>query len=263
LLPSGRVLVAGGDGDSGYLSSAELYDPATGTWTATTAMLTGRYYHTATLLAGGQVLLVAGYNDSYLASGELYDAAVVFNYSWQPHISSVSSPLELGGSLTLGGDHFRGISEGTSGNTQSSPANYPVVQLHSVEGGQSLFLPATNWSANSFSSAPVWGFPPGYALATMFVNGIPSTSSVVSVSVPVPTPPRPTYARRLGNGGFEFGFTNSVGAWFGVLANTNVTQPLANWAVLGGVTEIAPGRFQFTDWQATNYPRRFYRVRSP
>ena len=35
LLPNGQVLVAGGSGDSGELSSAELYNPATGTWTVT------------------------------------------------------------------------------------------------------------------------------------------------------------------------------------------------------------------------------------
>src|SRR5207247_1423709 len=35
LLPNGKVLVAGGVGStSGYLASAELYDPATGSWTA-------------------------------------------------------------------------------------------------------------------------------------------------------------------------------------------------------------------------------------
>ena len=35
LLPNGKVLVAGGIGSSGPLSSAELYDPASGMWTAT------------------------------------------------------------------------------------------------------------------------------------------------------------------------------------------------------------------------------------
>src|SRR5207248_4670933 len=35
LLPNGKVLVAGGGGSSGFLSSVELYDPASGTWTST------------------------------------------------------------------------------------------------------------------------------------------------------------------------------------------------------------------------------------
>ena len=38
LLPNGQVLVAGGEGTTGFLSSAELYNPATGTWTVTGSM---------------------------------------------------------------------------------------------------------------------------------------------------------------------------------------------------------------------------------
>ena len=45
LLPDGKVLVAGGafdlDGE-GVLASAELYDPKTGSWTATGSMTTAR-----------------------------------------------------------------------------------------------------------------------------------------------------------------------------------------------------------------------------
>ncbi len=74
LLPSGKVLVAGGYGGPA-LSSAELYDPATGTWSATGSLIAGRYNHTATLLASGKVLVAGGYDGPALSSAELYDPA--------------------------------------------------------------------------------------------------------------------------------------------------------------------------------------------
>src|SRR5206468_8950156 len=60
LLPNGKVLVAGGLGPSGDLASAELYDPASGTWSATGSLVTVRYGHTATLLPNGKVLVAGG-----------------------------------------------------------------------------------------------------------------------------------------------------------------------------------------------------------
>ncbi|MBE0539844.1 MAG: hypothetical protein IH623_00455 [Verrucomicrobia bacterium] len=126
-----------------------------------------------------------------------------------------------------------------------------------------MFLLSTNWSTNSFTSLPVWNFPPGYALATVFVNGIPSTSSIVNISVPVPTATTLTDAQRLTNGAFQFSFANSVGALLGLLATTNVSVPLSNWTALGGVTEVSPGQFQFTDPEVMTNSQRFYRLRSP
>jgi len=67
----------------------------------------------------------------------------------------------------------------------------------------------------------------------------------------------------LTNGQFQFGFMNSPGALFGVLATTNLVQPLTNWTKLGGVVEISPGQFQFTDPQATNGGQRYYNIFAP
>jgi len=79
LLPSGTVLVAGGDG---ALSSAELYDSSAGTWSGTSSMGTGRSAHTATLLPSGLVLVAGGVGvDGTLASAELYDPTTG---SWTP-----------------------------------------------------------------------------------------------------------------------------------------------------------------------------------
>ena len=74
LLNNGQVLKAGGENGTDYLSSAELYDTATGTFTATGSMTTARFFPTATLLNNGQVLIAGGGNATgSVASAELYD----------------------------------------------------------------------------------------------------------------------------------------------------------------------------------------------
>ena len=54
------------------LSETELFDPATGLFTATGSLTTGREAHTATTLATGKVLLAGGAGAGYLTSAELY-----------------------------------------------------------------------------------------------------------------------------------------------------------------------------------------------
>jgi hypothetical protein len=83
LLGNGRVLVAGGltDGDdectgTNCLGLAELYDPATGTWTSAGNMSTARGFHAASLLPNGKVLVSGGGKDgSQSNAAELYDPA--------------------------------------------------------------------------------------------------------------------------------------------------------------------------------------------
>jgi hypothetical protein len=71
LLPDGKVLVAGGTAPAGGVhpgGRAELYDPVSGTWSATGNLNESFDGQTATLLPTGKVLVVAG-------SAELYDPA--------------------------------------------------------------------------------------------------------------------------------------------------------------------------------------------
>ena len=77
LLDDGIVLVTGGCACSdfrGALESAELFDPATGTWVVTGSMRTARIFHTAMLLADGSVLVVNdGLSNDGPGSAEVYD----------------------------------------------------------------------------------------------------------------------------------------------------------------------------------------------
>ncbi|XYI03969.1 Kelch repeat-containing protein [Sorangium sp. So ce1128] len=64
-LPGGKVLVVGGydglgDADFEALARGDLYDPATNTWTDAGSMSTTCYWHTATLLSTGHVLVAGG-----------------------------------------------------------------------------------------------------------------------------------------------------------------------------------------------------------
>lgn len=78
-LANGNVLIAGGiqlqpDGGGGVLDSAELYNPATGSFSLTGTMTSARENHTATLLPDGRVLITGGVsNDVVLDTAELYD----------------------------------------------------------------------------------------------------------------------------------------------------------------------------------------------
>jgi hypothetical protein len=81
LLADGRVLALGGvgiqNGVEAVLTSGELYDPQTGTFSPTGSMAVPRQSHTATLLADGRVLVAGGdgtFNGAItaLASAELY-----------------------------------------------------------------------------------------------------------------------------------------------------------------------------------------------
>jgi hypothetical protein len=83
LLPDGRVLVAGGttpDDSNTTLASAEIFDPASGSFSATGAMGTSRTMHALVPLLDGRVLVVGGERAvgegaTTLSSAEIFDPA--------------------------------------------------------------------------------------------------------------------------------------------------------------------------------------------
>jgi hypothetical protein len=74
----GKILITGGrDGSYGsiMLSSADVYSPATGLFSATGTLLEPRQYHSATLLLNGKVLVTGGMATTGMAAistAELY-----------------------------------------------------------------------------------------------------------------------------------------------------------------------------------------------
>ncbi len=120
LLPSGMVLVAGGEADIGGTSnhlvvSAELYDPDVKTWSWTESMNYPRYRHTAVLLPSRSKVLVAGGARDDMrpggyhvhSSSELYD---LVSATWTvgppmstPRVGHTATVLDSGEVLVVGG----------------------------------------------------------------------------------------------------------------------------------------------------------------
>jgi N-acetylneuraminic acid mutarotase len=124
VLPSGKVLVAGGFTQGGYaaLRSAEIFDPGTRAWTSAAPMHDARTHHAAVLLSNGKVLVTGG--GAYPPVGisphgsapatlpaEIYDPAtdtwsVVAKPSLDRPVSPTATLLKDGRVLVVGGQYM-------------------------------------------------------------------------------------------------------------------------------------------------------------
>jgi hypothetical protein len=139
LLLNGKVLFAGGFSSTAFnaaVSSAELYDPSIGIFTATGNMTAARRGHTATLLADGRVLITGGSGDgsgNFLkGKAELYDPSTetfVSTGDTGEMISAGRAVLLADGKVLIAGDPIAQVFDPTTGTLATTGAysyNRPV-----------------------------------------------------------------------------------------------------------------------------------------
>jgi WD40 repeat protein len=158
LLPNGKVLVAGGDDGTTelgttVLSSAELYDPASGIWTPTGSLITARRHHIAALLPNGKVLIAGGYDGSnnILSSSELYvgppTAPALLNIATRMRVLTGDRVL-IGGFIIAGPEMKRVLIRGVgpSLNGVGVTLSDPTLELHQ---GDATLATNDNWKTRT------------------------------------------------------------------------------------------------------------------
>ena len=199
LLPNGKVLIAGGwvNGTTGETNTAELFDPASSTFTPVTNTLSARRSaFTATLLADGRVLLAGGFGGGVNASADLYDPATN-SFSGT---GSMSTPrgayrallLQDGRVLVTGGngDNGGGVLSSTefydpgTGQFSAGPPMAGARQWHAMAmlpdgSGQVLIIGGNN------DASPRWDVQANYlASAELYDPGTGQITSAPSLNTP-------------------------------------------------------------------------------
>jgi large repetitive protein len=207
LLQDGTVLIVGGDNSTGFLASAEIYNPATGMFTPTAGtMETARFGHTATLLTDGTVLVAGGLQPAgVLASAEIFDPATGMftptSGSMETARAGHTATLLNDGSgrvLVAGGGLF-GYSEfgpvdgagsasaelfdpksgqfTPAGNDMSTNRNYQAAIL--LPNGNALLAGGTNTGGSTLGDL----FSPASAMFTTTTGGGPQTAHLAAVTL--------------------------------------------------------------------------------
>jgi len=210
LLADGKVVATNGSRIDNQLTdvnnSAEIWDPATGTWTVGASSVQARLYHSnAVLLPDATVLAVGGGAPGPVnnLNAELYFPPYLFTAGGQlaprPAIDAAPTVLDIGKVFTMqvSGDKpvARVVMVKNGSTSHSFNMGQRFVELPFAANGGQLSVQAPARAADA---------PPGfYMLFALDAAGVPSEAKIVRVNVA--DTPNPAIAPSLTNPGSQSG----------------------------------------------------------
>ena len=159
------------------LASAELYDPATGTWSFTGSLNTMRKDHALTVLPNGMILVTGGAaaNSSPIASAELYDSGIV-----------AATKVDGHGTIENGGHRVTFYIRASQSDDNASAGNFsfcdPAAGVCLTNAGIRSLSIAGNTAALSGKGHLHDGTKVGYR-ASVTDNGEPGILDTISITL--------------------------------------------------------------------------------
>jgi hypothetical protein len=256
LLPDGKVLATGGSAVwnqmTGVNTTAEMWNPATGTWTIGAAGALARLYHSTALLLPDATVLVAGGG----APGPLTNLNVEIYYppylfradgtpAPRPAIAAAPELLQIGGIFALDVISVASVSRVTLVKTGSVTHGWNMEQRF-----LELAFTASGSSLSVQSPAGAADAPPGtYLLFLIDSAGVPSVGRIVRIEPAAPANQAPTVSAGADR---TITLPNNV-ALSGTAADDGLPNPpgalTRNWSKVSGpgtVTFSAPSALATT-----------------
>ena len=191
LLPDGKVLVTGGTSGPGFnndttpVFAAEMWDPATESWTTMASAQAPRLYHSAALLLPDGRVLTTGGDD--ITQVELYSPPYLFAGA-RPTITSAPAAVSLGQSYFVETPDAANIAKvrwirlGSVTHAFNMNQRINSLSFSQAPGGLNVVSPSNPNLA-----------PPGhYLLFILNANGVPSIAKIVQLggsTAPAPALP--------------------------------------------------------------------------
>jgi hypothetical protein len=193
-------------------------------------------------VSGSNAVLLTSYNSTnlpYITNQPAADPSAIVDGDWVKW-SGLTNILNTNSTYAFSIHKTAGHGWWKLGN------DYGSGDLYS--GGQVASMPGSGIGAMTFSTDTT--------IDAAFLVAL-------SPAIVVVTPPHIGTARISGGNFVLNGSGGTSGGGYSVLSQTNVAQPLANWAVVGTGTFDGSGNFSFTNGATSGTAKRFYRIRVP